>query len=344
MKSEEDLNALLQLQTGSVLLFDMNMSPTNLLVRSRCPGKLILSGEHATVYGKNAVAITVDLYTEVTVCSAEEEGRVTLTLDSFDFERSWTLEQLQAAVDDSGVRFLTTPSSPSADGTAAAAPQFVYDQAKCLATLGPLLEGKSATGEPPLPTALYNACLAFLLLYLSIGEAAVFAGRKALRVEVTSRLPNGAGLGSSSSYIVALARALFTALNVTAGDDLATLNRWSFEVDKIFHGRPSGIDNSTVTAGGAILFGGGQVQAAIDSAQLAGGLADVPVLLVNTNVGRSTKTMVERCRARLEAFPEVVGPVLESIAALSGSLWEALSTGQLHSLPVSSTFCVKCMS
>lgn len=317
------------------------MDNLNLLVRSRCPGKLILSGEHATVYGKvfrfwsfisifyshllyptkqNAVAITVDLYTEVTVCIAEDE-RVTLTLDSFDFERSWSLEELQQCV--GNVRFLTNG-------------HFVYGD-HLLAILGPLLETKNEI--EPLSPAVYNSCLAFLLLYLSTGEASVFSERKALRVEVTSRLPNGAGLGSSSSYIVALAKALFTAHNLTQPhlSELSAFNRWCYEVDKIFHGRPSGIDNSICTHGGAILFGNGEVREAIESASLAD-LASTPVLLVNTNVARSTKVMVERCRARLNAYPQVVGAILDSIAALSSSLWGALKNKKLDSLPVSVLF------
>lgn len=271
---------------------------------------------------QNAVAITVDLYTEVTVCSAEDEQRVTLTLDSFDFEKSWSLDELHQAV--GNVRFLT-------DG------HFVYGD-DLIAAVRPLLGSKDSGS--PLPTAVYNSCLAFLLLYLSTGEAAVFAERKPLRVEVTSRLPNGAGLGSSSSYIVALAKALFTAHNLRRPEllELATFNRWCYEVDKIFHGRPSGIDNSICTHGGAILFGGGQVREAIESSQLAD-LASTPVLLVNTNVARSTKTMVERCRARMDAYPQVVGAILDSIAALSSSLWEALKSKKLDSLPVS-VFCL----
>lgn len=178
---------------------------------------------------------------------------------------------------------------------------------------------------------IYNSCLTFLLLYLSVGDVSIYSERKSIHVVVSSKMPNGAGLGSSSSFIVSLARALFTAHNVQIEKE--QFNQWCFEMDKLFHGKPSGIDNSICTYGGAILFGSGKIIESIDSKDLLD-LADTPVILVNTNVPRNTKTMVERCRKRLNDFPEIIGNILDSIANISQVLWQSLKCKNLNSLPV----------
>lgn len=237
-----------------------------------------------------------------------EDQFITLVLENFNFERKWPLRDLQKV------------SSILCNG------KFTYSE-ECVKIVQHLLDDQSLSGQG----SLFNSCLAFLLLYLSIGDASVYAERKSIRVEVSSKMPNGAGLGSSSSYIVSLARVLFTAYNVTTTK--ADLNQWCYEVDKIFHGRPSGIDNSICTYGGAILFGSGQVIEKIDSHDLRD-LAHIPVILVNTKVPRNTKTMVERCRARLDTFPEVGPSILESIANISMTLWKSMKDKNLEAMPV----------
>ncbi len=179
---------------------------------------------------------------------------------------------------------------------------------------------------------IYNSCATFLLLYLSVGDVSIYSEKKSIFVRVSSKMPNGAGLGSSSSFIVSLAQALFTAYNVRI--EKSRFNQWCYEMDKLFHGKPSGIDNSICIYGGAILFGSGQIIENIDSNDLLD-LADIPVILVNTNVPRNTKTMVERCRVRLETFPQIINHILESIANISQSLWQSLKDKNLVSLPVS---------
>ena len=87
-------------------------------------------------------------------------------------------------------------------------------------------------------------------------------------IEVTSELPFGSGLGSSASLCVALACAFLSLCcvielpclssqegesNVLFSDkDLAVINSWAFEGEKIAHGQPSGIDNSVITFGNTL--------------------------------------------------------------------------------------------
>ena len=71
-------------------------------------------------------------------------------------------------------------------------------------------------------------------------------------LEISSQLPIGAGLGSSAAVSAAYIAALLSFLKVKW--DLNLVNNLTFEAEKVFHGNPSGGDNSTVVFGGLIWF------------------------------------------------------------------------------------------
>lgn len=58
------------------------------VLKVSAPGKVILHGEHAVVYGKPAIAVSVGLYTTLTISPADqvqlkfEEVGLNLTLDT----------------------------------------------------------------------------------------------------------------------------------------------------------------------------------------------------------------------------------------------------------------------
>jgi mevalonate kinase len=118
-----------------------------------------------------------------------------------------------------------------------------------------------------------------------------------------------------------------------SASELETINRWGLEAEKLIHGTPSGIDNSVSTFGGAIRFRSGQIHH-LQS------MPNVRILLVNTKVPRSTKKMVAGVRELLTKYPNVVGPVLESIEAISHRaelLLDSLSALSSSSAALSST-------
>lgn len=72
------------------------------------------------------------------------------------------------------------------------------------------------------------------------------------KLEINSQLPIGAGLGSSASVCAAYIAALLSFLKVKW--DLNLINELTYQAEKVFHGNPSGGDNSTVVFGGLVWF------------------------------------------------------------------------------------------
>lgn len=70
--------------------------------------------------------------------------------------------------------------------------------------------------------------------------------------EISSQLPIGCGLGSSAAVSAAYIAALLTFLNIKW--DKPLVNDLTYEAEKVFHGNPSGGDNSTVVYGGLVWF------------------------------------------------------------------------------------------
>lgn len=72
------------------------------------------------------------------------------------------------------------------------------------------------------------------------------------RLTIKSQLPIGSGLGSSAAFSAAFSAALLSFLKIKW--DLSLVNKLAYEGEKIFHGNPSGGDNSAVVFGGLIWF------------------------------------------------------------------------------------------
>ncbi len=77
------------------------------------------------------------------------------------------------------------------------------------------------------------------------------------RVKIDSQIPIGSGLGSSAAISAAYIASLLSFLKIKWDGKL--INELAFEAEKIFHGNPSGGDNTTVVYGGLIWFEKGKL-------------------------------------------------------------------------------------
>nr|XP_020450133.1 mevalonate kinase isoform X2 [Monopterus albus] len=268
------------------------------------PGKAILHGEHAVVHGKAALAVSLNLRTYLRL-KASTTGKVYLNLPNIDAFLCWDLAELKQL----------TPY------TCGKKKEVKHLDAELVRRLR---EFVGVTNEN-LDTC-NMATLAFLYIYLSLFGSEELPS---LTVSVWSELPTGAGLGSSAAYSVCLAAALLCASGAiptplwdpTAGwcqEDLELINSWAFQGEMIIHGNPSGVDNAVGTWGGMLRFLAGKIIP----------LGRVPllrILLTNTKIPRSTKVLVAGVKDRINKFPSIITPVLDSVDAISCTCEKVLS-------------------
>jgi mevalonate kinase len=75
---------------------------------------------------------------------------------------------------------------------------------------------------------------------------------KGINISIDSTIPVAAGLGSGAAVSIAIIRALSGHLDQPLADD--EVNQLSYEVEKLHHGTPSGIDNTVITYARPVYF------------------------------------------------------------------------------------------
>lgn len=280
--------------------------------RASAPGKLILAGEHAAVYGHPALVASLGRRA-IAVVSALADG---------ESAAGATVEIELPAL---GVR--SRSSLRDLVGGAAAARE----------------HWRRAMARPSEFRPLSRDAAA--LVRLAVGEA--LAARPAseprsMRVEVSSEIPLGAGCGSSAAVASAVVAATLALLDRSrdprARAELAELERIVLEVERRQHGAPSGVDAATVLRGGLLWcrredgrLVAEPVRAAADHSP-GGGASPLDGLgafaLLHTGTPReSTGEVVAMVRARRDAEPARINAALERIADSAQRLRVAVEAG-----------------
>ncbi len=280
-------------------------------MRVSAPGKIILVGEHSVVYGKQAIAFSLGLRTELLFRPSKDA--VTLHLPEIQVEESWSIVTLKRLWEKLK---RNEPSNSSVDF------KTMTDQEGQILKDFLGVEGKEIEKRD-------LGLLAFFHLYVSILPYPV-----PFCISVKSQMPVGSGLGSSAAYAVCLASILqWLAGSLSpvdlkrdseCNDALKSVCDWSFCCEKILHGTPSGIDNTICTYGKAVSFKAGKIEL----------LKPPPlrIMLVNTGVSRSTRTLVFKVRERYNKLNEVVEPILKSMDNIANSALITLKEMSANSL------------
>lgn len=239
---------------------------TAISTEAAAPGKVILFGEHAVVYGRPAIAIPV---TQVRATAMVTEGEQPgILLQAPDLGRDYRLEE-----------------ADEGDPFARAVQVFI-----------------SAAGLPHLPD---------------------------LTVSVRSTIPIASGLGSGA----AMAAAVIRALALHFGDaDLAQdeqVSNLTYQVEKLLHGTPSGIDNTVVAYERPVYFMRQQPHNLIETLAVGRPLR---LLIADTGQPSPTKIAVGDVRRQWQADPSRFERLFDSCGRVAESAREAIETGQVEQL------------
>lgn len=159
------------------------------MTKSSAPGKIILFGEHAVVYGRPALAVPVtQIHVDVEIMDSPRPG---IWIEA-------PAVHLQAELN-------TLPS------------------------------------DHPIASVIHN--------FLFLSRVSRFPD---LEIKIMSTIPVASGLGSGAAVTVALTRALAAHLNHAMADE--EVNAFTYEIEKLHHGTPSGIDNTVVTYARPVYF------------------------------------------------------------------------------------------
>jgi len=191
------------------------------------PGKLIIMGEHAVVYGRPALVAAIDL--RLTACFSpgrEPGGGLRLALPGLGREAATSWAEVRAYARRARERWEGYAASPAPESF------------RALRGEDPIHLVKVALGE----AAEHLAALGGGVETGDEGPAA------ALRVD--SELPLGSGFGSSAAAAAAVVAGALAFRGAAA--DLATVERLVHEVERRQHGTPSGVDAATVLRGGLL--------------------------------------------------------------------------------------------
>jgi mevalonate kinase len=145
-----------------------------------------------------------------------------------------------------------------------------------------------------------------------------------ITISVHSDIPIASGLGSGAAVSTAIARALAISLEFPLDNE--TLSQLVYEVEKLHHGTPSGIDNTVVVYEQPVYFVRGHP---IESITIA---KPFQLLIADSGRGALTRVAVADVRKLYETNPNRIQPILEAIGSLVLQARDYITAGMTNLL------------
>mgnify|MGYP001125118915 FL=1 len=220
--------------------------------RFTAPGKIILFGEHAVVYGKPAIAIPVS---GMRATAWSEPGENGITINAMDVNKKFKLstDRNQFSVLAQSILAITDKREPN------------------------------------------------------------------LTINLTSKLPQRSGMGSSAATSTAVCRALSGHLGVDL--DANEISELVFEAEKIVHGTPSGIDNTVVAYEMPVYFIKGQNPETFEPGKL------FRLVIGDTGIEAPTKETVANVRKAWQNEPGLMEGYFDEIEKITRNGKIAIESG-----------------
>ncbi len=144
------------------------------------------------------------------------------------------------------------------------------------------------------------------------------------RLVIRSAIPIAAGLGSGAAVSIAILRAVTAACGAPLPPE--RLNALAYEVEKRYHGTPSGIDNTVITWEAPVWFVRGHTPQRLTPPRAP------KLLIADGGPAPATRVMVEGVRQRFEAAPRRYEALFARMGAIAFEARAALETGNLAAL------------
>jgi len=145
-----------------------------------------------------------------------------------------------------------------------------------------------------------------------------------VNVKINSDIPVSAGLGSSAAVATSSIVAVSNLLGIELSRD--QIFYMAYESERLVHGTPSGIDPAISTYGGALQF---QREKDFISLNVQ---TNIPLVVGNTRVERSTGELVANVRRIKEHYPSIIDPIIGVGGKIALDAVEALKKGDLFTV------------
>jgi len=241
-------------------------------VTASAPGKVILFGEHAVVYGKPAIAFAVNKLAHVTITD-RTDSKVHVELTRLGVGGFLDLENETIESHD---------NKPS------------KGMLKYILKALKIIKGRTEFSQSETPSQ-----------------------KKGMDVTVDIEMPVASGLGSSAAVTVATlaAASKYYEIDLEA-EEIASL---AHQVELEVQGAASPIDTALSTYGGAIYL----TQNAQELVKLPLDW-DLPLVIAHTKRESNTGELVGSVRCKLETYPSIINPLLDSIEQVTIEAQKAL--------------------
>jgi mevalonate kinase len=190
-------------------------------MKVQAPGKLILSGEHAVVYGHPALAMAVNRYVTA-IATPQPAPHISFDLSDLAYEHRLSLSTLHTLKNRIKRKYQ----------------QFVKGDFKIRDVL-----------QKPVELAQVAFSLFFEVLNIKLTQG--------MKIRLESTIPMGCGMGSSAATILSVVHAIANHLEVTLPPEMFL--RLGLEAENMQHGYSSGLDLQVSLYGGCIYMEAGQL-------------------------------------------------------------------------------------
>jgi len=247
----------------------INEKEEKITLYSSSGGKVIISGEHSVVYGKPALAFSIDKQTK---------------MDLLCYKFSSSSDFAEINLSDLDIKIIITKPE-------------IIDIINNINKQN-TFENKNDKHR----THILYVCSIFIKKILKDDiskkkEIINYINDHYFKIKISSEIPVGFGLGSSAAYNVCIINGISILINKLTGKEIFNKNdilHLSNEGEKIFHGTPSGIDVSCSLNGGIIIFENIDKQRNIDISDKNFFVEKIKYLLISTNIKRNGGEFIKK--------------------------------------------------